>query len=336
MQKWYLSISCILVLIKLSAQDIHFSQVNNSPLNLNPAETGVFEADHRFIANYRNQWASVTVPYKTFSFSYDHIKKSIFNSKNNLGLGLVFNSDVAGDGDFGIIQVKGLLSYHIISLLDSSLNIFMGANLTYHQQSVNFNKLRFGNQYNGNSYDPMLPSNEVFSRDQFNFFDMNIGFRFSYIIEKTPIIFGIAFNHLNKTEDSFYIEESNSLEKKYNVYLFPIIPVTNSWNLIPSIYYFRQGKYNELFIGAMAEKKLNDLDLSILRFGITSRIGDALIFRIGTRYQDFDIEFSYDMNYSSLTVASHTVGAFELSIIYQLFNNSYLPKIKQGTCPVFI
>ena len=53
------------------AQDIHFSQFNNSPLNLNPAQTGLFNGDWRFVGNLRNQWSSVPVPYRTFSLSTD-------------------------------------------------------------------------------------------------------------------------------------------------------------------------------------------------------------------------------------------------------------------------
>jgi len=335
MLKHLLFILCSLQLLFLQAQDIHFSQVNNSPLNFNPSETGSFNADHRFISNYRRQWASVTVPYKTFSFSYDYRKKELFNTKNNLGLGILFNSDIAGDGDFGIMQVKGLLAYHILSLIDSSLNISIGANITYNQQSLNFNKLRFGNQYNGSSYDPLLPSNETFYNDQYHFFDFSIGGKFNYQFKKTPVILGFALHHLNKTKNSFY-QAQNSLDSKYDLYLYPIIRINESWKTIPSFYYFHQGRYNELFAGVMFEKKLNDLDLSILRFGITSRLKDAVIYRIGIRYQDFDIEFSYDMNYSSLTVASHSIGAFEISIIYQLFNNTYLPKKARKSCPVFI
>ena len=52
-------------------QDLHFSQFLNSPLNLNPAQTGFFHGSQRFILNHRNQWASVTKPYSTISGSFD-------------------------------------------------------------------------------------------------------------------------------------------------------------------------------------------------------------------------------------------------------------------------
>ena len=53
------------------AQDIHFSQFANSPLNLNPAQTGLFNGDYRIMANQRSQWSAVPIPYSTFSLGAD-------------------------------------------------------------------------------------------------------------------------------------------------------------------------------------------------------------------------------------------------------------------------
>ena len=84
------------------SQDIHFSQFNLSPLNLNPAMTGAFQGDYRFAGNHRNQWSSVTVPYTTYAFSAE---------KNNcltppLSLGFQINQDRAGDSRFNTFQIK--------------------------------------------------------------------------------------------------------------------------------------------------------------------------------------------------------------------------------------
>ena len=46
----------VLLLFSGKAQDIHFSQFNMSPGNLNPAFTGFFDGDVRGVANYRSQW----------------------------------------------------------------------------------------------------------------------------------------------------------------------------------------------------------------------------------------------------------------------------------------
>src|SRR5262245_38456566 len=48
------------------SQDVGFSQFYDQPLLRNPALAGFFDGDMRFTASYRNQWQSVTTPYRTF------------------------------------------------------------------------------------------------------------------------------------------------------------------------------------------------------------------------------------------------------------------------------
>lgn len=52
-------------------QDAHWSQFNDNQLFQSPAHTGQFDGDFRLIGNYREQWRSVTIPYRTCSISLD-------------------------------------------------------------------------------------------------------------------------------------------------------------------------------------------------------------------------------------------------------------------------
>jgi len=90
-------------------QDIHFSQFNNSPLNLNPGLTGSFIGDIRLVANLRNQWSSVTTPYSTYGLTVD--ANTILNTPFNVGIG--FYNDKAGDSDFSTLQISPSISYTI-------------------------------------------------------------------------------------------------------------------------------------------------------------------------------------------------------------------------------
>ena len=60
----------IILFNHVRAQDIHFSQFDETPLLLNPANTGIHH-DLRVITNYRDQWQSIGAPYKTFAFAAD-------------------------------------------------------------------------------------------------------------------------------------------------------------------------------------------------------------------------------------------------------------------------
>ena len=53
--KHLLFVAVVLQTTCVIGQDIHFSNWQMSPLNLNPANTGMFEGDGRIIFNYRNQ-----------------------------------------------------------------------------------------------------------------------------------------------------------------------------------------------------------------------------------------------------------------------------------------
>jgi len=95
----------------LKAQDIHFSQFYLSPLNLNPAMTGVMNCNVRLVANYRNQWSSVLKQnaFKTYSASYD--QRIAVGRYDFVGIGGSFWGDKAGESEFSTLQGKLSASY---------------------------------------------------------------------------------------------------------------------------------------------------------------------------------------------------------------------------------
>lgn len=80
----------------VSAQDIHFSQFYMSPLNLNPALTGVMNCNMRVVGNYRNQYASIlkSNAFNTYSVSYD--QKIPVGRYDYFGVGGTLWGDKAG------------------------------------------------------------------------------------------------------------------------------------------------------------------------------------------------------------------------------------------------
>ncbi|MBL7775242.1 MAG: PorP/SprF family type IX secretion system membrane protein, partial [Saprospiraceae bacterium] len=106
-----LFLAILITATNLRAQDIHFSQFYMSPLNLNPAMTGVMNCNHRIVANYRNQWASVLKQnaYNTYSASYD--QKIAVGRYDYFGLGGTFWGDKAGESEFATLQARLSGSY---------------------------------------------------------------------------------------------------------------------------------------------------------------------------------------------------------------------------------
>ena len=106
-------VGCLVALwmVPLSAQDIHFSQFYLSPLNLNPAMTGLMNCNTRIVANYRNQWASVlrSNAFNTYSVSYD--QRIAAGRYDYFGIGGTFWGDRAGEANFSTLTGKMSLSY---------------------------------------------------------------------------------------------------------------------------------------------------------------------------------------------------------------------------------
>ena len=107
MQKVILIVVLFFTVGRFFSQDIHWSQFNDIPLFQNPGNAGHFSGDYRFVANYRNQWKSVTIPFSTLSISAD----SKIYSNRNVGYGILFFNDVSGDGKLRTIEIQANGSY---------------------------------------------------------------------------------------------------------------------------------------------------------------------------------------------------------------------------------
>src|SRR5215831_19541050 len=77
-------------------QDPSFSQFFASPLNINPALTGMINGKWRVISNIRDQWAGPAFPYITSTVSYDtKILKNKIPETSVFGLGVMLMHDDA-------------------------------------------------------------------------------------------------------------------------------------------------------------------------------------------------------------------------------------------------
>ncbi|MBK9479474.1 MAG: PorP/SprF family type IX secretion system membrane protein [Bacteroidetes bacterium] len=157
-----------LVVLHSQAQDQHFSQFFNSPQNLNPALSGVFNGDLRIAANHKNQWRTLPVPYRTYSISADG--KLPLGLKNDyVCAGILFNNDKSGDGSFITNQAGISLAYLKKLNKDSSSFLSFGIQPSLISRSINLSKLSFDNQFSDGAYNSAITNGENFSRTNFQF-----------------------------------------------------------------------------------------------------------------------------------------------------------------------
>ncbi|MBM3418630.1 MAG: type IX secretion system membrane protein PorP/SprF [Bacteroidetes bacterium] len=312
------------------AQDIHWSQFNNNQMYQNPSQAGYFDGDYRFIGNYRDQWRSVTVPFSTFSTSFDARYKK-------WGIGVLAFHDQAGDGKFRTIEIQGNISRSIKLAKDSSQILCFGLNFGMNHRQINWDLLYFDNQYNGYIFDPSAPTNENFQTARKTNASVGLGSLYEWNSKtRTKLQVGIGAFNLNQPDQGFYTE-SIKRDIRFNGFAKAELQINPTWDIITSLQYSQQGIYNELIFGSSARVHLTRKTqmYQALYFGLWNRSKDAFYPSIGYEYNDFFVGLSYDINYSKLVPASNMRGGIEVALRYVV--KKFKPKrVIHRVCPDYI
>lgn len=328
------------------SQDLHFSQYYENPSLLNPAMCGANYVMRTSVI-YKDQWRSVTVPYKTFGASIDmkfkasnwdkvdQFKTMTFKkSFNRLAGGLAFYSDKAGDGNMGTNSTQVSLATFIKGGEHSSFSLGLQAGVV--QKTVDYNKLIFSNQYNGTQYDPTVNSNEPYGSQSFVYPDFAGGLLWNYSKEESSIgennhmkaDFGVGIFHINRPKQKFLVGTDEKLFSKYTVHgrLIMGIPHSNV-GIAPSVIVQVQGPTKEIIGGLMLKYYLKDdskytgfVKRSAIGVGVYYRAQDAVILNLLVEMGQYAIGFTYDINTSALTKVSTLRGGPELMLRFNTAN----------------
>ena len=315
------------------AQDLHFSQYFNSPLLINPANTGFNpDYDYRLGGNYRNQWANVGNPYKTMS-AWGDVK--LFNNRFEngwLGVGGALYKDVAGSGSLSTTSGFASIAYHQMLGYNSLLSGGFGLGFT--SKRIDISKLTFDNQWNGKFFDFTIPANEPFQYSQSSYLDLQMGLNYAYFAsENVYFNAGVSIMHINRPRESFFdpTVSDNRLSRRYTAFVNSNIKIQDLWILNPNIYVSKMGNAWETVAGFNANRDLSGDGLQQLIVGLYYRNKDAIIPMIGFETNNLRITVNYDATISALGKLNGTRGAYELSIVKSgLFTSSGGKSIK---CP---
>ncbi len=332
-------LSLLAISMSVTAQDIHFSQFYLSPMNLNPAMTGVMNSGSRVTLNYRNQWASIlkSNAFSTYSAGYE--RKVAIGRNDYFGIGGTLWGDRAGEADFTIAQGKLALSYakKMGGGRKTPSYLVVGVEAGITQESLDFTKLRWGNQHDGaGGFDSGIQSGEVFEVDNVIYPDFNAGLLwFSVLSETANVYIGAAYSHLNEAKVSFLTTSDNGsiegreLLPKYTIHAGGEMMFTDKIGITPGIVVFDQGPHFEMNVGSSVKYVLRKSRQGYQAFsaGVWVRMAnklddgthmDAVIASLRFDYNDTTIGFSYDVNTSELKAASNSNGGFELALQYNL------------------
>ena len=311
----------------IQAQDVHFSQYYFSPLSLNPANTGNYDGDYRFFANYRTQWRELSQSYDTYSAGGD---LNFFPGPIPYSVGMLFLNDRSG-GNLNVTKVLPSIAAHPRI---GKVTFHAGLQPGVVFKRIDFYANTFPNQLNWNTgqFDNTMPNMENNVEQRFAFFDLAGGVGLTANLGKLEPELGYAWFHLNQPKESFLKNNKNTL------------PIRQSMNATLRYYarkrlileahsmYGFTSDVSDWVSGLNVEIVLNNNPLyrNSIFFGGMWRSGlernpDAGILTTGFRYEKYTFGFSYDITLSELKTSVDMKGAFEVAIIYKAFNNR-MPK----------
>ena len=289
---------------RVDAQDPHFTQAHRLPSWYNPAAVGASTEAMRIAAVYRNQWASVTSPFRTEAF---FAEKRV--EQHGLGFNLVNNH--AGPTGFRQLYVGGQwsLSKQIGKNLFSA-----GLHLGLLQRSFDPSQMTFDEQYSpdqGSS--AALPHSENFAATSRLRPDAGLGFLWRHAGEEssrfTPFA-GVGATHLNKPRETYILEEG-IIEPRYTAQVGTGYRISETVRLASLIQFSKQAVSNELMASLRGQIKINES--SDLEGMLLIRNADALAFGVSYRWAQYSIGMSYDVNISGISGAP---GAAEIMLVY--------------------
>jgi type IX secretion system PorP/SprF family membrane protein len=325
---------------KTEAQDIHFSQLFETPLLRNPALAGIFSGDLRIQSVYRSQWNSVTDAYKTASANIEY-KLPMGESNDYITLGGQFLYDRAGTAVLTSTHILPAFNYHKSLSTDRNMYISMGLMGGYVQRSVDQTKMTTNSQFNGSAYDASLATGETFPKASYAYFDGSAGISFNSQMgenEDNNIFIGLAYHHFNKAKNITFYSSSNlentpkwvgSAGLRMNMTEYSYFTIEGD--------YTKQGVNTEVVGGVIYSLKLDAPEdpKYLIHAGTYIRFKDALIPVVKVESKPISVAVSYDVNISGLKKVSTGRGGFEISLTYQKFLDRFNSSKNATRCPKF-
>jgi type IX secretion system PorP/SprF family membrane protein len=335
----------LLPVFAATAQDIHFSQFGNSPMNLSPGLSGVFGGDIRFVGNYRKQWRSVPVPYTTFSGS---VENKIYWKKGQydryLTGSLVINHDRQSSIHLTSLQIG--IPIAVTMPLASNKFLTVGVTPAFGQRHFNTNRLTFDAQWVDCIFDPSADTREdqLFQSNNLTYFDLSAGanLRLQSNSKRSRLDVGAGLHHINRPNHDFWSSNLTDpgnvkLYSKLSFYALGLVQLSNSFDLVGQALYQQQGGYREIVYGGALKLYLDQRfhrELA-LQVGVDyrHRYQDALIPHAELHWRTWTLGFTYDLNlWSDVNTLTNRRGGPEVALIYRLYKVKPVKPFK--TCPL--
>ena len=346
--RFYTLLVCLMGMLAVNAQDIHFSQFYSSPLTLNPAMTGNFNGFYRVSFIYRNQWPGLTGNSPAFSTPSVGIDFSLLKDKikhGALGAGLVFVNDQQNGKTFNQNQLLLSLAYNMSFGAKSQFQIGLGLQGGLVMNKLDFSKFTFADSYNADltynaqlnpeSYSSGTKMKGAFNAGLFAKYDFYKGMR---------VYLGYAFNNATNYKQDFLTNSPTyKLPFRHTIHGGFEFDIKDKGVLIPGVLYMSQAKANEVNFGLTGGVHViqDPAKRATLYLGLWNRLNTGnytMIPKIGFEWKGFRAGFAYDVHLSQKYKGYDKVGnngtvtgkganlpqGFEITLSY--IGNLFVPK----------
>ncbi len=323
----------ITLCFRCRAQDPHFTQYFASPLTLNPALTGFFDGTYRLALNERQQWWNVGSSYSTTSVSADlKIIPDDIPRFDTFGIGFSGLFDKSLSGALLSNYISASAAYHKSLAGEGRQTLGLGFQVSFANRFIDFSKLSFASQFNGDIFDPSIPVSFENNANT-KYFEINTGLLYALHTGNGNFYAGASLYHTNKPTETIFDPSGYRIPFRETIHGGGEVNINPLSSMLFSGVFMTQGGINDELIGAAYGMKtgddFNNLNSTKLYLGFWYRFNDSYIPYIGIDYNNFNVGINY--SFSSSSISGYHPATFEVSLIFKHKSNSN----QASLCPRF-
>jgi type IX secretion system PorP/SprF family membrane protein len=331
MRKLYVLLLLVFCEVGAFAQSTEplFTQFYNTPLQVNPANAGLFAGRARIITNYKRQWESIGQPFQTIAFSADGQIARNVTGGDFFGVGLDVTQDKAGISELSNLAAN--LSVSFTKAFDSRKTHFFSVGMSggYGQKSISASSINWGSQWTNTGFNSDILTSDQFIDESVGYFDIGAGVNYYYSDRNDDLkmYIGAGGKHLSKPKISFMGEDEITLQRRFNVNggLHYRFGRSSNFSVYPNFIYSWQGKANALIYGTDLEYRLDGGSRSTgtrkytsFAVGIYHRWNSVLSPVVKLHKAGFSLYVSYNFEIGNITRVTNGQGGMEVSLKYRV------------------
>lgn len=310
----------LLIALRVSGQDLHFTNYRNTPLFFNPSETGQFTGNIRLGAIGRQQFSSfIDKPYSSLAINADVNTRFALRKYDWTSIGVSMSQDKAGDLDLGFKSGMISVAYHFANSEKYASIFTFGIQFGSGQYKLKPDKAVFG----------QMTEKDKLANFTKSYNDFGLGINYFRLVGKTNYLrSGIALMHFLSPEFNGIVQ-NNEVSSRINVNVNYGMVLDKKVTIEPAIYFSKYSNVYNINLQTMSYVNLSSKNKEniLLKTGLGYRVGDAMEILLGTRYKTWNFDLSYDITVSSASTYTNYNGAIELSAS-KIFNIPSTPKVK--------